>query len=240
MYIVTIVNMFNPGAMSAMQDFTRTMPQIMSMVGMSGDSTTFLGYLITYLYGFIFLLIPFIATIIVAINLVSTYVESGSMGYLLSSPNNRQTIISTQILVLLTFIIALIVYCTVLTIITSETMFPGKLDITKLLIINLGLLGLHIFLGGIAFLSSTIPNDTKTSIMFGAGIPLVFFIIQMLANMGGKIANLKYLTIFSLFQPHELLSGETNAYIFVVIMFILAIILYTSAFYIFKRKDMSI
>jgi ABC-2 type transport system permease protein len=232
--------MFNPEAMSVMQEFTRTMPEIMAMVGMTGDSTTYLGYLITYLYGFIFLVIPFIATIIVAINLVSVPVDSGSMSYLLSSPNSRKTIISTQILVLLTFIVALITYCTVLTIISSEAMFPGELNIVKLLTINLGLLVLHIFLGGIAFLSSTIPNDSKISIMFGAGIPLVFFIIEMLANMGGKLENLKYFTIFSLFKPHELLNGETNAYIMVLLMFILAVILYTSAFYIFKKKDMSI
>jgi ABC-2 type transport system permease protein len=230
--------MFNPEAMSVMEEFTRTMPEIMAMVGMTGDATTFLGYLITYLYGFIFLVIPFIATIIVAINLVSVPVDSGSMGYLLSSPNSRKTIISTQMLVLLTFIVALISYCTVLTIISSETMFPGELDIVKLLTINIGLLALHIFLGGIAFLSSTIPNDTKLSIMFGAGIPLVFFIIEMLANMGGKLENLKYFTIFSLFNPHKLLNGETNAYVCVLLMFILAIILYISAFYIFKKKDM--
>jgi len=240
LYITSIVSMFNPEAMSVMEEFARTMPEIMAMVGMTGDVTSYLGYLITYLYGFIFLVIPFIATIIVAINLVSSYVDSGSMAYLLSSPNSRKTIISTQILVLLTFIIALITYCTVLTIISSESMFPGELDIPKLLIINLGLLALHVFLGAIAFISSTIPNDTKFSIMFGAGIPLVFFIIQMLANMGGKLEDFKYLTIFSLFQPHELLKGETNAYLFVLLMFILAIVLYVSAFYIFKRKDLSI
>ena len=240
MYITSIVSMFNPDAMSVMEEFARSMPEVMAMVGMTGDATTYLGYLITYLYGFIFLVIPFIATIIVAINLISTHVDSGSMGYLLASPNSRKTIIITQILVLQTFIIALITYCTVLTIISSEAMFPGELDIAKLITLNIGLLVLHVFLGGIAFLSSTVPNDTKLSISFGAGIPLVFFIIQMLANVGGKLENLKFITIFSMFQAHELINGETNAYLLIGIMFILSIILYFSAFYIFKKKDMSI
>jgi ABC-2 type transport system permease protein len=142
--------------------------------------------------------------------------------------------------VLGTFIFAIMAYCTILTIISCELMFPGDLDINKLLIINTGLFALHMFLGGISFLSSTVTNEINHSTIFGAGIPLVFFLIQMLANMGGKLEYLGNFTIFSLFQPQKLLNGEANSYLLVVIMFILAIILYISAFYIFKRKDMSI
>ena len=240
MYITSIVSMFDPEAMSAMEELLELCLKLWQWWEWQDDVTSFLGYLITYLYGFIFLVIPFIATIIVAINLVSAYVDSGSMSYLLASPNSRKTIISTQILALLTVIFAIISYCTALTIISSEAMFPGELDIVNLLTINLGLLALHMFLGGIAFLSSTIPNDTKFSIMFGAGIPLVFFIIEMLANIGGKLENLKYFTIFSLFKPHELLKGETNAYLLVWLMFILAIVFYALSIYIFKKKDLSI
>ncbi|MDR2967699.1 MAG: ABC transporter permease [Methanobacteriaceae archaeon] len=240
LYITSIISMYNPEALSVMEEFTRTMPEIMAMVGMTGDSTTMMGYLITYLYGFIFLVIPFIVTVIIANNLVASYVDRGSMVYLLSSPNSRKTIIFTQMKVLGTFIFAIIAYCTILTIIFSEVMFPGDLAIDKLLIINFGLLILHIFLGGIAFASSTIFNDMKLSLMFGGGIPLAFFLIQMLSNMGGKLEDLKFFTIFTLFQPHKILSGETQGYLMIGVLAILAIILYVLAFYIFKKKDLSI
>ena len=240
LYITVIIGIYNPTSMNALAEFYESMPEIMAMVGMNGDSTSLIGFLITYLYGFLFLVLPLVVTIIISNRLIASHVDRGSMAYLLSSPNSRGKIIFTQIKVLATSILMVIAYCTIVTIISCALMHPGELEIGKLLIINLGLLAFHLFIGGICFLSSTIFDETKYSLMFGAGIPFVFYLIQMLANMGGKLENLKYFTIFSLFRPLDIINGKTSAYLMIVILFLMAFILYILSYFIFKKKNLSI
>ena len=240
LYITMIVSMFDPVAMSAMEGFIESMPELMAMVGMTGDTTTLMGFLITYLYGFLFLVIPMVVTIIVSNKLVASHTDRGSMAYLLASPNSRGKIIFTQLAVLITVILAVVGYCTIVTVMSCVAMFPGELEIIELLFVNIGLLAFHLFLGSICFLSSTMANETKNSLMFGAGIPLIFFLIQMLSNMGGKLENLKYVTVFSLFQPLEIINGNTMAYILLGLLFVFAIILYAMSIQLFKHKNLSV
>lgn len=240
MYITIMTGMYNPDAISVMDEFYKSMPEVMSFVGMDTTATTLLGFLISYLYGFLFLLIPIIVTVAVSHSLVAAHVDRGSMAYLLASPNSRKKIIFTQIKVLGTIIFSLIAYCTLATIVACEIMQPGKLAIGDLLIINLGLLILHLFIGSICFLVSSTVNDSKYSLMFGIGIPITFFLIQMLSNMGGKLENFKYFTFFSLYQPLELINKNTNAFLMLLIMFVAAIILYFLSYIIFNKRDLSV
>ncbi|MDD2207989.1 MAG: ABC transporter permease subunit [Bacilli bacterium] len=240
LYIAIIVSMYEPEALKMMESFAETMPELMAMFGMNMEVATLTGFLITYLYGFLFLIMPLIVTIIVANRLIAAHVDKGSMACLLSSPNKRKTIILTQMQVLNLIIFAIIAYSTIITIISSEIVFPGEIEIVKLMLINLSLLTFHIFLGSICFIASTIANETKYSLMFGAGIPLLSFLIQMLANMEGKLDILKYFTLFSFFRPLAILSGEKYPYILLIIMIVITIIIYTVSIKIFKNKDLSI
>lgn len=162
------------------------------------------------------------------------------MAYLLASQNNRKTIIITQIKVLGTIIFTLITFATIFTLITSELMYPGELPLNQFLFLNLNLLIFHLFIGSICFLASTIANETKYSLMFGAGIPLISYLIQMLVNVGGKLENLKYVTIFSLFQPFEIINNTNNTYIMMIILTIITIFIYILAIKIFENKDISV
>jgi ABC-2 type transport system permease protein len=210
------------------------------MVGMNGDSSSLMGFLITYLYGFLFILFPMIVTIILSNKLIASHTDKGSMAYLLSSPNSRTKIVFTQMKVLGTFITCLLIYITFLSIAVSHFMFPGELVINKFLLLNLGLLILHFCISGICFLASILSNETKTSLIFGAGIPVVFFLIQMLSNMGGKLEVLKYFSIFTLFDPNGLINGTTNSYIMIQLLLFIGIILFSFSVYIFKKRDLSV
>ncbi len=240
LYTLTIISMYDPESISLLEEFSETMPEMMALFGMNNSINTLIGFLITYLYGFIFLIIPLIVTIIVSNKLIAYHVDKGSMVYLLSSPNNRNKIIRTQLCVLYTIIFVIMIYCTILTIVSSSMFFPKELDISSLLLINFHLFVFHIFLGSISFLASTIFNETRLSLMFGAGIPLIFYLIEMLANIGGKLENLKYFTIFSLFQPFRILNNENIIYLFIIILLITIIFLNFLAVNIFKNKDLSI
>lgn len=240
LYITMIIGMYDQTQADLLSEFSKTMPGLMEMVGMTGDTSSLMGFIITYLYGFLFMLLPMVVTIMLANRLVASHTDKGSMAYLLSSPNSRAKIIFTQMKVLWTFIFLLILYTTTLCIIVSQTAVPGELDVGKFIIVNVGLLLLHFAISGICFLASVICNETKNSLLIGAGIPVVFFLMQMLSNMGDKVESLKYFTIFTLFDPKGIAAGTQNASIMMSVLGVIAVVLYAVAFKVFKEKDLSV
>ena len=96
MYEVIIVSMFNPELGETLDAFAKAMPEIMSAFGMANTGSTLTEFLSNYLYGFLLLVFPMILEIILANKLVAKYVDTGSMAYLLSTPNSRKKIVITQ------------------------------------------------------------------------------------------------------------------------------------------------
>ena len=74
----------------------------------------------------------------------------------------------------------------------------------------------------------------------GAGLPILMYVFQMMANMGGKAENAKYFTVFTLFQPEKLAAGESSAVAGALVLLALGIILYGAAVAVFTRKDLHI
>jgi len=240
MYFLIIVSMFDPSLGSVLNELTGAMPELMAMFGMNQSSVTMLGFLSSYLYGFIMLIFPMIFSILCANRLIAGHVDKGSMVYLLAAPIKRKSIAFTQMKVLASGIFALMLYASAIGIIACEASFKGELAIKKFILLNVGALCLQLFISGICFLCSCIFNDTKYSIGFGAGIPALAFIIQMLANADNKLEKVKYATFFTLFSPDGIASGEKSAVLGMIALFVGAVILFISAIAIFSKKDLHI
>ena len=78
------------------------------------------------------------------------------------------------------------------------------------------------------------------SLALGAGTATVFYLIQMLANMGGKLETLRYITLFTLFQPDKLLAGEAAGWVFAAVLGLLGTALYAAGILLFHRRDLPI
>ena len=102
------------------------------------------------------------------------------------------------------------------------------------------LLCLHLFIGSICFLASCIFSDSKYSVAFGAGIPALMYVVQMLANAGEKAETLKYATFFTLFHPDGIVAGETAAIAGAGVLLLGAIALFATGIAVFCRKDLHI
>jgi len=238
-YIVMIVYMFNPENGTGWDDIIKLMPAVMKAAGFTAGENTLIGAVATGLYGMIVLMVPLVFTIILGNKLVAGYVDRGSMAYLLATPNKRVKIALTQALTLWLSIAILITYITVAIIVSSAIMHPGLLDLGKLAQLSLVLYFLQIALSGICFFASCISNDTKRSFTIGAGIPVAFFLIQMLANMGGRLENLKYFTIFTFFNTNDILAGKSIVTP-IIILAAVAIVLYGIGIFIFSKKDLPV
>ncbi len=187
-YVATAIAMFNPDNADAMQAMFDMMPEgMIKAFGFEGLGTNLTTYLAGYLYGFILIVFPIIYTIIVANNLISRHVDKGSMAYLLATPNTRIKVGTTQALYMIVSVTALLGLITGAIIGLSEAVWGGHLEIGQFLVLNLVTLLLLLTVAGISFLSSCIFNDTKTSLAFGAGIPILFVLFQMLSDISEKV-----------------------------------------------------
>lgn len=240
MYISLIITMYNPDMMKMLDGIVEMMPELMSAVGMSVGATSLLGFMISYLYGFILILFPMTFCILRGNGLIAKHVDRGSMVTLTAAPIKRSTIVLTQMSVIISGILLLITYVTVLELLVSEIFFSGELLIGELLRLNASLLCLHLFIGGICFLCSCIFSDTKYSLAFGAGIPAFMYILQMLANVGDKTEKLRYLTFFTLFNPTNMVAKESSAIYGAFVLLIGAILLFGAGATVFCKKDLHI
>lgn len=240
MYFTVIISMFDPALGSALDEFAKAMPELMAIVGMNPVSGELVSFLEAYLYGFIMLVFPMVFCILSANKLIARHIDRGSMTYLLAAPVKRETVAFTQMMVMVTGLFVLVFYAALLGIINCEISFPGKLDIGKFIVLNIGVLCLQMFIGGICFLCSCIFNDSKYAIGLGAGIPALEFIIQMMANAGNELENAKYATFFTLFDSNGIVAGESGAILGIIVLFLGAIVLFGASIVIFSKKDFHI
>lgn len=240
MYITIMLAMYDPKLGTALETFAKSMPEIMAMVGMSGAPTNLIDFLSTYLYGLIMIIFPLIFSVLLSLRLIAKKVDNGVMSYLLSSGVERKTVWFTQLLVLMTNLLMLISFCTILGIICSALMFPGDLNIKAFLILNLGVFILHLSLSGICYMCSCIFNEYRLAALFGCGMPILFIMIQMLSNMQGSMEGLKYLTLLTLFDQTKLIAGSSEGYMMLGILVVVTLICNVMGALIFNRKSMSL
>ena len=133
-------------------------------------------------------------------------------------------------------IVIIVFYITILGIIFCEFKFPNLLDFNAWLLINLGVLLLHLAIGSISFLSSCIFNDSRKSLLFGAGIPILFLVLNMLKNAAVDYEWLQYTTLMTLYNPSDVLNNISIVMPYLV-LFIIALVFYALGCIIFTKKD---
>ena len=105
------------------------------------------------------------------------------------------------------------------------------------LMLNLGCFLLMFAISGISFLFSCIFNLSKNSLALGAGIPIAFFIFQIMAQVGDSLKNFKYLSLNTLFEPNAITNGGSYGIQFTVLIAV-GIVLYAIGMKVFKEKDL--
>lgn len=240
LYVSMIIRMYDPEMLETLDSFYDMMPELMASVGMTAGATTLIGFMISYLYGFILLIFPMVFCILRGNGLIAKYVDKGSMVTLVAAPVRRSTVAFTQMTVLISGVILLIGYTTVLEIVVSKVCAPDELVLSELLVLNSGLLCLHLFIGSICLFASCAFSDTKYSIGLGAGVPALMYVLQMLANTGEQAEFAKYFSLFTLFNPSGIVAEDPSSRMGVAVLLVGAVFLYAAGIGIFSRKDLHI
>jgi ABC-2 type transport system permease protein len=239
MYMSIMVSMYDPDNVDAMAQMYEMIPEgIMDAFGYGGTATDLVSFISLYFYGFIVLLFPLIYCIIMANRLVAAHVDRGSMAYLLSTPNTRVKIVTTQAVFMAGSIILLLIINAGIGLGFSEIIFPGEMDIPAYLLLNLVTVLFTLAISSICFFFSCIFNEAKYSLAFGAGIPILFFVINMLRNISDKYEWLQYLTIYTLYNPEGIITGETAVLPISLVFVAMALVLYSAGVIIFSRRNL--
>ena len=240
MYVIVIVYMYDPKLMEMLTEYQKLMPEMMMAMGMSGASNSLIEFMETYLYGLLMTLLPFIFSIMMCNSFLTRYIDTGSLACILATPNSRKKIVITQALSLILCITLLMGISTVIGIASCQVLFPQQLDIETYLILNGCTLLLQFAIAGICFFAACLFNDAKQYYAFGAGIPLCFYLIKMLANMGEKLDVMKYFTIFSLLPTDLIVAKDPQVIFYNIALAVIGIVLFTGGILVFNRKDFSI
>lgn len=242
MYLSVIINMYDPNGLEeliALAKFKMS-SDLIDAFGFNIEKNASLISLITsYFYGMLIYFILIIYVIIVGNRMIVEHVNKGTMGYLLSTPHTRTKIASFQGIFFIVGIFLLLLILMIVGIIVSEISFPSLLDIKAYIMLNLGMFLLFGMFSGISFLSSCSFNETKNALAIGAGLSLLFIMINILSNVDPSLNFLKNFTIVSLLDTDAIISGGSYLWSF-VIMFVSSFVLYFIGINIFAKRDLSL
>ncbi len=239
MYMSIMISMYDPEDIAAITQFYETLPRAMlDAFAFDAPIINMITFIATYFYGFLVLMFPLIYCIILANRLVAAHVDRGSMAYLLATPNSRPKIIFTQAVYMALSVIVLLTLTAASGTAISEALFPGELDIAAFIKINMAAILLTLAVSSICFFFSCLFNETKHSLAVGGGVPVLFFVINMLRNISDNFSWLEYLTIYSLFNPRALATGEESLLIPGLIFAAITLTLYAGGTFIFSRRNL--
>jgi len=80
-------------------------------------------------------------------------------------------------------------------------------------------------------------NLTKNSLALGAGIPIAFLILEIMAGTSSDLENLRFLSMNTLFDPSAITGGGTFIPQFIA-MAVIGAVLYLIGIKVFKEKDL--
>lgn len=231
-FLVVMCNVFTPQTLNGIQHSVEG--SVISQI--LGDGTL-ISFMSNYFYAIMAIIFPMVYSIMVGNRLIAEKIDRGTMSCLLSTPTTRLQITLSSALYFILSLIFMWIVATGVGILAAQAFQPDALDIDTFISLNIGCFLYHFVISGICFCASCIFNLSKTSLAFGAGIPLAFFVINLFIKLSEDLDWLKYFTLNTLFDTQKIIEGsgfESNF----IIMSIAGMLLYLIGIIVFNQKDL--
>ena len=238
MYITIINSMFNPELGSILNEMAESMPQFFALFGMLNMGTSLVEFYITYLYGFILIVIPLVFYFILVNNLLAKHTDKQTLAYFLNTGYSRKQIIVNQIVILLISHLLVTVYITGLMILVGHLSYPSEVIVSDILQLNGYLFLLHLSLSSFALLCGSYFNDLKYSVGIPAVSIIFFVLLKMLTQVSDRISLIKYFNPLSLFNPNLVVSADLTYLVYAMLLLVSSLSFLCLAIKIFVLKDL--
>lgn len=225
----------------SLNEFVKVMPEsLLKAFGFENGFGSFESFISGEYYGVILTIILTIFCVILPTQLVAKLVDQGSMTYLLSTPITRGKVVFTQACVFFTGIF-LIMLITTISGFVGYALFLNEEDsfhALKFIQLNIAALLLFFAVGGISFLVSCISNDEKKSLGISGAIAFGFFSLDMIGKISEKVEWLRHFTIYSLFSPSDIVSGDANLVLSFSLLGLIGILTIAIGILFFQKRDL--
>lgn len=239
-FLAMTTAVFTAETMNAMSGLLASGALPEAMTNLMGDrlnNLTLSGMLATNFFEMMGVIFPMIYLIITGNKLIASQVDRGSMAYILSTPTTRNQVTQTQALYLVGSLVAMFGVIAGVGCIAANAFQPGALDIKVFLLMDLGSFLLAFAISGVCYSASCVFNLSKNSLAIGAGLPLTFFVCNLMAKMGDGLANFKYFSLMTLFDTDKILTGSGYAPKLIALA-VIGVTLYALGMVVFSRKDL--
>ncbi|MGH1143314.1 ABC transporter permease [Bacillus cereus] len=223
-----------------LNDLIKSMPEALQKVtGLQSGVHKLNDFLAGEYYGLIFVLLLMVYSIIASTQLVARLVDKGAMAYLVATPVSRAKIILTQASVLILGLLTIVIFTYVGGLIGAEW-FIEKSDLDKELFLKMNLVGGLLFLVVCAysFFFSCLFNDEKKAMSISAGVTVLFYGLDMLGKLSDKFEWMRNISLFNLFQPQEIISGDYDVVPTSIGLLVSAIVIFGLSTLVFKKRDL--
>lgn len=240
MYSTVMISIYDPESMEALTNMTAMFPaELMQAMNFSAGFTDLTGYLASWLYGMLMIAFPLVYSIILCNGLVAKEVDSGSIVCLLTTPDSRVQIILTKAFYATLSMIVLMGSLCLLNMIISQSLYPDYFDAEAFINLNVTVTLANLTAMAVAFFFSCLFNTARSSLAFGAGIPVLFLLLNMLGGASESAAFLKNLSIYGWYNPLDIISGEATIAVNLIYLALIVMLL-TVAVLIFRRKRLPV
>ena len=225
----------------SLNDFMKVMPAgVMKAFGFENGFGSFESYISGEYYGVILTIILTIFCVMLPTQLIAKLVDQGSMAYLLSTPTTRGKIAFTQASVLFTGIFLIMFITTISGFVGYGLFLKGENSFHAFKFVQLNIITLLLFVavGGISFLISCLANDEKKAMGISGVIAFGFFSLDMIGKLSDKVEWLRNFTIYSLFRPSEIVSGNANLVQSSIILCLIGILAAGIGILIFRKRNL--
>lgn len=240
LYTASIASMFDPELGDSLAQMQEAMPELFAAFGMAQPSVTIMEFYANYLYGFLYTVMPFALTMLLANGLVVRHVERGTLASFLATPHSRPNIALTQAIALLSSLVLLLVFTTVFEVGFAELFFPGELDYGCLFRANVALICLWVFLAGVCFLSACSFKRPAAALWVGGAVCIAAFLVQMVSQVGESFEFLGSLTPLSLFDVYGVMGGSPEAMTGSAVLLTGGVLLFATAILVFSTRDFDV
>lgn len=229
------------GSTKAIDDLVQAMPEgVGNAFGLNNGFASAEAFISGEYYGLILVLILSIVCVQMSTQLMARLVDRGSMAYLLATPTTRRKVAFTQALVLATSLFIIMAVTTLAGFLGKIWFLDGDYPFNSGRFLQLNTVAFLLFfaVGGLSFLVSSVSNDEKKALGISGAITFGFFTLDLLGKISAKLDGLRYLTVFTFYQPGNIINGTVDVTQVSICLLLIGLVAFALGIELFRRRDL--
>lgn len=187
--------------------------------------------------GFVFiLLIVGLYSAILGSNTLLKEENDKTIEYLISLPIKRNKIITSKIIVSITYVIALVLILGLFNLISF--LISGDFEIKQFLLLSVTPIFVGIPLFSMNLFISTFMQKTKKAIGISLGMVFIFYLLSLISEMSSNVEFIKYFSLYTLADVRDVIANETINPINILISVAISAIFIICTYVRYNKKDL--